>query len=398
MEAAHVDPSQIINLFTLGQIMLVISLCLITGGRGYSANLLAGLCACIGTLLLPSLSQLAGLSLSIQAISLLLGLPALLLTGPLLWFFVLALTSSSPWRLKSDQGRHLILPGLGVIIALLTGLLPDELLLPLLQTGQVPANVYIEFLMISAFALILGWTIQSGYYLINIIKQLKAYRVLLRSHFANNDNRELYWLNALITIIVLSWAVAALSLLIDNLTQWQSIGNLGGAIIALIIVWMLALFGLRQSPGFEGRYLQQNLDELNDVQEETQQKTSEKYQRSALETQQAERIANKLETLMREQELYLDPDISLSKLAGALGTPSNYVSQTLNETMDSSFFDYINRWRIKAAEALLIENQQSVLDVAMAVGFNARSSFYNAFKQHTGLTPSEFRKQHNASK
>lgn len=100
---------------------------------------------------------------------------------------------------------------------------------------------------------------------------------------------------------------------------------------------------------------------------------------------------------MRNQKLYLQPDISLTKLSQALNTSPNYVSQTLNESLGYNFFDYINKWRITEALPLILEGKKSVLDIAMEVGFNARSSFYTAFKQHTGVTPGEYRKQNKQS-
>lgn len=42
------------------------------------------------------------------------------------------------------------------------------------------------------------------------------------------------------------------------------------------------------------------------------------------------------------------------------------------------------------------QTEDSVLTIAMAVGFNARSTFYKAFKHSTGLTPAQYRAQHRA--
>jgi len=65
--------------------------------------------------------------------------------------------------------------------------------------------------------------------------------------------------------------------------------------------------------------------------------------------------------------------------------------------MDTTFFDYVARWRVEAAKQHLASNQASVLEIAIDVGFNSRSTFYKAFKRETGVTPSAFRAQHQAS-
>jgi len=43
------------------------------------------------------------------------------------------------------------------------------------------------------------------------------------------------------------------------------------------------------------------------------------------------------------------------------------------------------------AQKLLSSGEDTVLDVALEVGFNSRSSFYSAFKKVTGQTPSAYR-------
>ena len=117
-----------------------------------------------------------------------------------------------------------------------------------------------------------------------------------------------------------------------------------------------------------------------------------KYQRSALDEEQSSLIATKIEKAMREDEIYLDASLSLQKLAKHIFTSPNYISQTLNETQGVNFFDYVNKYRLGAAKRMLEQSNDSVLDIAMRVGFNAKSSFYSAFKKETGQTPSQYRK------
>ena len=96
---------------------------------------------------------------------------------------------------------------------------------------------------------------------------------------------------------------------------------------------------------------------------------------------------------MQQDTLYLDASLSLPKLAKHIHTSPNYISQTLNETLGMSFFDYVNKYRVSAAQQLLENTEETVLNIAMAVGFNSKSSFYTAFKKHTQLTPSQFKNQ-----
>jgi AraC-like DNA-binding protein len=57
----------------------------------------------------------------------------------------------------------------------------------------------------------------------------------------------------------------------------------------------------------------------------------------------------------------------------------------------------VNRYRIEEAKRLLTnppDKKITVLEVLYEVGFNSKSSFNTLFKKYTGLTPSEFKKQH----
>lgn len=117
----------------------------------------------------------------------------------------------------------------------------------------------------------------------------------------------------------------------------------------------------------------------------------DKYARSALTAAHAEQLAKRIRSAMTQDALYLDPNLSLQKLSRHVGALPNHISQTLNEKMGSTFFDYISHHRIEAAKALILEGVASTLAVSLDVGFNSRSTFYKAFKRETGMTPKAYR-------
>ena len=92
-------------------------------------------------------------------------------------------------------------------------------------------------------------------------------------------------------------------------------------------------------------------------------------------------------------QLYLDASLSLPKLAKHIAVSPSYISQTLNEHIGMNFFDYVNHYRVGAAKTQLSSTDSTVLEIAMNVGFNAKSSFYTAFKKETQLTPLQYRQQ-----
>lgn len=120
----------------------------------------------------------------------------------------------------------------------------------------------------------------------------------------------------------------------------------------------------------------------------------QRYAKSGLDNAGLQAVMRRLNELMDSDQLYLEPDLSLPGLANRLDCSVNHLSQVINAGFGMSFFDYINRYRIKEATRLLRDNGASgsaILDIALSVGFNSTSTFYTAFKKGTGQTPAQFR-------
>jgi YesN/AraC family two-component response regulator len=98
---------------------------------------------------------------------------------------------------------------------------------------------------------------------------------------------------------------------------------------------------------------------------------------------------------MELEKYYTNKLISLPDLAKKVNTSPNNLSQVLNEKLNASFFEFVANHRIKEAQAILLNNNNSKLrieEIAELVGYNSKSAFNTAFKKHTGKTPSDFRK------
>lgn len=109
--------------------------------------------------------------------------------------------------------------------------------------------------------------------------------------------------------------------------------------------------------------------------------------------EQIREYKEKLKELLEEQQLYLDPSLTLSKLAQFASIPSRRLSLFLNLSYDKNFKEYINGYRVEYAKKMLIQKNSSrytMYSIAYDSGFNAESTFYLVFKQQTGLTPKQF--------
>lgn len=345
-----------------------------------------------------------------------LAFPALFVLCPSLWFYVEGLTSGTPWTIERKQARHFILLWPALVVSAMIMCLPKELHTALFINDTDVVDPLAIAVAVSILVLLLLWLAQCIYIIYRIAHRLVTYRKQLKDLFSNNDGKELNWMNWLLLIAISTWLFSLATVFSSSLFDNLLFTSRTEAFLSLLLLWSLAHFGLQQKPGLIDNsnnarttsVLMANKEMANeevanavindklqkDSRDNANQKSNiaKKYQRSALSCEQSARIANKINLVMEEDKLYLDANLSLQKLANYVSISPNYISQTLNETLAINFFDFVNQWRIKAAKPKIIANHDNVLNIALEVGFNARSSFYKAFKQATGKTPSEFRK------
>lgn len=117
-----------------------------------------------------------------------------------------------------------------------------------------------------------------------------------------------------------------------------------------------------------------------------------KYASSGLSEAELARIAERLDALMRTERPYLESDLSLAGLADRLGVYRHQLSQLLNQTLETNFYEYTNARRIDHAKELLRGSDATVLDIAFASGYANKASFYRAFRELCGQTPTQFRR------
>ena len=108
-------------------------------------------------------------------------------------------------------------------------------------------------------------------------------------------------------------------------------------------------------------------------------------------------LFNQIDSLIGQHELFKQPRFSLRDLATASGLNEKLLSSLINQQAGKNFNDYINKLRVDAICQHLIQHPEDgkILNIAVDIGFNAKSTFNTAFKKETGLTPSQFVKQHH---
>jgi AraC-like DNA-binding protein len=119
-----------------------------------------------------------------------------------------------------------------------------------------------------------------------------------------------------------------------------------------------------------------------------------RYKKSLLGGLNVDLIMEHLTALMETERLYEDETITLKDLAERLLITPHQLSQLLNDTLHTNFNNFVNRYRITEAERILIDDpRRPVLTIAFDVGFNNKTSFYDAFSRFNGMSPHRYRKE-----
>jgi AraC-like DNA-binding protein len=310
--------------------------------------------------------------------------------GPTMYLYVLTVTG------KTVPRRQVTLVfGLPFVLAVVTFLalqtIPHQVQIDMLAGARIADARYIERATVIMAAMQLSFLVLTFGCIVACWLALDENLRRLSGLFSSIEDRTLAWLRWVMILIVLAWGWAALIGTLDGVLFSSDLLKAVDAAITLVWVGSLAYFGIRQRPSLQDDPAP-SLSASGPVPEpEQESELTGKYARSALDKERMTKLGNRMVQLMRSQSLYRDPGLSLRGLSDRVGASPNYISQTLNDHLGVSFFDFVNGFRVEEAEHLLRGTDRSVTDIALEVGFNSRSTFNAAVRKHKGLSPSEMR-------
>ncbi|WP_295811071.1 AraC family transcriptional regulator [uncultured Nitratireductor sp.] len=101
-------------------------------------------------------------------------------------------------------------------------------------------------------------------------------------------------------------------------------------------------------------------------------------------------LVQRLDTLLQAETLFLDPTLTLARLARRLHVPVKQLSSAINLVSGENVSRHINAYRIRHACSAL-EDGANVTDAMLSSGFNTKSNFNREFLRVTGKTPREWK-------
>ncbi|WP_017256993.1 helix-turn-helix domain-containing protein [Pedobacter arcticus] len=216
--------------------------------------------------------------------------------------------------------------------------------------------------------------------------QVYRYRNNITATFSNLEQTRFRFITILITLL---WALNLAAIVMYGLLPTTDVEYVYLPLIVTIIYSLILYFSFHYNSVFT-TVSYSVLQEVNTNVEQTTKFNSP----NVLEVQDASGLQEVLELLeesLKQNELFLDPNLTLSSLASNLKIPVKKLSLSINKLLDKNFYDYINGKRIDKSILLLKERSNYTIEaIAIESGFNSRSAFYRAFKKVTGKTPAEY--------
>lgn len=103
-------------------------------------------------------------------------------------------------------------------------------------------------------------------------------------------------------------------------------------------------------------------------------------------------VAEMAEQMKTTIDTYYNEKSILAEELGKIGVTQHRMAEIFREQYKVTPGEYIDGLRVQAAKDRLINSRDSVIDIALYLGFDSVSAFYGFFRKHTQMAPGEYRR------
>lgn len=215
-----------------------------------------------------------------------------------------------------------------------------------------------------------------------IIKTINTHIKILKDQYTNITYKTLKWVKIYSIIgIAFTMIVPILNQIFDDYYYALIICTLNG-----ILLYWVSIKGI----------LQNDVMPLVIEYDAPQKNVLLKHEKEPIKDPlEFEALAKTIDELIKTQKFYKRSDLTIIDVAEALKMHPKLVSTVINTVFNQNFNTFINHYRINEAIQLIQRGDTpnySIDGIGTEVGFKSKSSFYGAFKQITGTTPSQYKK------
>lgn len=214
-----------------------------------------------------------------------------------------------------------------------------------------------------------------------VVHDLPRYHRWLKNEYSYQENINLHWLRGvtlLFFIILCIWVVDCIypSTLIDTIY-----------ILSSLVGWMVVCYFINR----QELVIKEVIDSLPTETAEPLAPATADGETEESDNERIQLLSEQLEKLFTVDKVYLEPRLRLVDLAQKLGTNRTYLSNFFNKERQTTFYEFVNGYRISHSENLLTTTDYTLDVVAELSGFNSLSTFRRAFSVKNNCSPQEYR-------
>lgn len=340
--------------------------------RGWSQNrlsdfLLGLLLVCTALLIMPYMLGFMGVEVMWNEL-LFFPIDPGLLIGPVVYFYLVSQTNND-FRFQRKDAWHL---------------LPFAIYLAYHLAVFFQGKSFVHYWMANVHLPYLGAvfdiaTLISNYlYLYLAIRHYREYRKWIETVYSNTQEIKLSWYRNFLFMasfgVTVAWIFNAVQDFGSGLSYTQSWWEY---LFIVLIIYIISIQGYNQTQTVYIYFKANNNPSSAQL----------------LDEEEVESWKRRIQQLLEEKQLYLQPELTLRQIATELKAPSSTISQAINAGFGKNFNTFINEYRIEAfkKEAKDPANQHlSLLAIAMDCGFNSKATFNRVFKNAMGISPSKY--------
>jgi len=298
-------------------------------------------------------------------------LPLHFLLGPLFYYYV-KFTTGLQKKLVLKDMVHLI-PCIISFITLVPFYIKSGVEKLALHSAPAPDNFSMAGEMIFYYAPILFLAI---FYCWKSLLLIRSSSKVSDKRTVKSDQKKLVWLEKYTKVFLLFLVCFTVAQLVFIFTDfYQFYVMLFTVFTSSILIHYIAYWALKQSRI------------TNTIRAE---------EREYQPKEHVEETKSKIITILKDEQRYLENNLSSKYFCDRLEINSMYLSQIVNREFNCNISYLINSYRVAHAKKTLKSGELDHLSfagIAEQTGFNSANAFTRVFKQHTGQTPSQYRKQ-----
>lgn len=321
--------------------------------------------------------------------------PLYVLSGPLLYFYVRGIVNDNSRLQKSDILHFIpfIIYTINIGNYLFTSFSFKQKFVAAVIEAPSKVLDFDPVLIPGFLSHILRPVISLIYVVLCFVLLYKFYK----RNVSHSQSKIVYrWLFALITVVFITYTV-----FLTSISQTLSKPDVRQAVIdgtIGVVVCMFSLMIINVLPFFFPRILyglpqlDYNLKNVSRVELVSNEVSSKQDQDYGISDERIELLRTKISKYC-ENHPYINPNFSLPAMSFETGIPVHHISYYFNVILNTNFSLWKNGLRIKYVMDLMKTESAEILTldaISKKAGFVSRNTFIASFKQHTGLTPSEY--------